>query len=33
VSRKSYRFHARSRHERSYPFLLGTSSTVRVRVG
>lgn len=33
VSRKSYRFRARSRYERSYPFLLGTSSTVRVRVG
>jgi hypothetical protein len=33
VSRKSYRFRARSRYERSYPFLLGTSSSVRVRVG
>ena len=33
VSRKSYRFRARSRYERSYPFLLGTSPTVRVRVG
>jgi hypothetical protein len=30
---RSYRFRARSRYERSYPFLLGTSSTVRLRVG
>jgi hypothetical protein len=33
LSRRTYRFRARARYEPSYPFLLGTSSTVRVRVG
>ena len=33
LSSRSYRFRARARYEPSYPFLLGTSRTVRVRVG
>jgi hypothetical protein len=33
VSSKTYRFRARARYERSYPFLLGVSPAVRVRVG
>jgi hypothetical protein len=33
LSSRSYRFRARARSESSYPFLLGTSRTVRVRVG
>jgi hypothetical protein len=33
VSRKTFRFRARARYERSYPFLLGVSPAVRVRVG
>jgi hypothetical protein len=32
-SPRSYRFRARARYEPSYPFLLGTSRTIRVRVG
>ena len=33
VASRSFRFRARARYERSYPFLLGTSRTVRVGVG
>ena len=33
LSSRSYRFRARARYEPSYPFLLGTSRTTRVRVG
>jgi hypothetical protein len=32
-SPRSYRFRARSRYERSYPFLLGVSGSTRIRVG